>query len=172
MAYNPYGFYNPYQQQPINPTELANQFAKQQQQYQNAYSQYQNAAQRKPDPTNAPVPAPAPAPKQLNSFNGIYVDSYEGVKSAPVAMDGTATICIGDGAFWIKKNVEGTITIDKRIYKEEVKEEPKSSNDLGERLAALESKMDLLIDKKEVKHNEKQPSTNVNVSKKSGTAKN
>ena len=181
MAYNPYGFYNPYQQQqkPINPRDLADQFAKSQQQYMNAYNQYQQAAQNIKTPPianpNAGVPNAAPNPStapqnSLSTFNGIYVDSYEDVKKAPVALDGTATICIGDGAFWIKKNVEGTITIDKRVYSEETKEN-EAETDISERLSILETKVNSLLNKKEVKNNEKQHNTNSNVNKKSKSTK-
>ena len=42
-----------------------------------------------------------------NGFVGQYINSYEEVEKAQVSMNGTPTMFVGNGVFWIKKFVNG-----------------------------------------------------------------
>ena len=71
-----------------NPQYYQNQFDNVMNQYKNMYNQVQ-----------------APAPQ--NGFVGQYINNYEEVEKAQVSMNGTPTMFVGNGVFWIKKFVNG-----------------------------------------------------------------
>lgn len=77
-------YYNTYQ----NPQYYQNQFDNVMNQYRNIYNQAQ-------------------MPMTQNGFVGQYINSYEEVEKAQVSMNGTPTMFVGNGVFWIKKFVNG-----------------------------------------------------------------
>ena len=68
--------------------KLQNQFDSVMNQYKNMYNQAQ-------------------MPMTQNGFVGQYINSYEEVEKAQVSMNGTPTMFVGNGVFWIKKFVNG-----------------------------------------------------------------
>ena len=77
-------YFNGYQ----NPQYYQNQFDNVMNQYKNIYNQTQ-------------------IPNVQNGFVGQYVSTYEEVEKAQVSMNGTPTMFVADGVFWIKKFVNG-----------------------------------------------------------------
>lgn len=77
-------YYNTYQ----NPQYYQNQFDSVMNQYKNMFNQAQ-------------------MPVTQNGFVGQYINSYEEVEKAQVSMNGTPTMFVGNGVFWIKKFVNG-----------------------------------------------------------------
>ena len=71
-----------------NPQYYQNQFDNVMNQYKNMYSQVQ-------------------IPNAQNGFIGQYINTYEEVEKAQVSMNGTPTMFVGNGVFWIKKFVNG-----------------------------------------------------------------
>ena len=71
-----------------NPQYYQNQFDSVMNQYKNMYSQVQ-------------------MPNAQNGFIGQYINTYEEVEKAQVSMNGTPTMFVGNGVFWIKKFVNG-----------------------------------------------------------------
>lgn len=71
-----------------NPQYYQNQFDAVMNQYKNMYNQAQ-------------------MPVSQNGFVGQYINSYEEVEKAQVSMNGTPTMFVGNGVFWIKKFVNG-----------------------------------------------------------------
>ena len=77
---------NNYQQ--FSPQYFQQQFDSQMQQYSNLYNQ------------NKAMPIGA-------GFVGQYVNSYEEVEKAQVSINGTPTMFVANGLFWVKKFVNG-----------------------------------------------------------------
>lgn len=75
--------YNPQ----FNPQYFQQQFDQAMNQYKNMYNQSTNY--------------------NNTGFVGQYVNSYDEVEKAQVPMNGTPTMFVGDGVFWIKKFVNG-----------------------------------------------------------------
>ena len=129
--------YNPQ----FNPQYFQQQFDQAMNQYKNIYNQ-----------------ASTYNTNNANGFIGQYVNSYDEVEKAQVPMNGTPTMFVGDGVFWIKKFVNGQPYISAYKFEginnvgqpvEQQNNQSNNDNDIAVILQALEKSVNNLNDRLE-----------------------
>lgn len=125
--------YNPQ----FNPQYFQQQFDQAMNQYKNMYNQSTNY--------------------NNTGFVGQYVNSYDEVEKAQVPMNGTPTMFVGDGVFWIKKFVNGQPYISAYKFEGinnvgqpvEQQSNQNNNNDIAVILKAMEESINTLNDRLE-----------------------